>query len=47
MSCVVQYIPAVVLFSTLIGIWGEGRRVVWDAGVDDPLGRPTRIPLDV
>ena len=30
-----------------IGIWGKGRRVVWDAWVYDPLGRPTRMPLDV
>ena len=29
------------------GIWGKGRRVVWDARIDYPLVRPTRMPLDV
>ena len=25
----------------------KGKRAVWDACIDDPLGRPTRMPLDV
>ena len=29
------------------GNWVKGKRVVWDARIDDPLGIPTRIPLDV
>ena len=29
------------------GSWRKGKRVVWDARIDDPFGRPTRIPLDV
>ena len=30
-----------------IGNWGEGRRAVCDAQIDDPFGSPTRMPLDV
>ena len=29
------------------GSWGKGKRAVWDAQIDDPFGRPTRMPLDV
>ena len=29
------------------GIWGKGKRAVWDARIDDPFGRLTRIPLKV
>ena len=29
------------------GIWVKGKRAVWDAWIDDPFGRPTRILLDV
>ena len=29
------------------GSWGKGKRAVWDARIDDPFGRPTRMPLDV
>ena len=30
-----------------IGSWGNGRRVVCDAQIDDPFGSPTMMPLDV
>ena len=26
---------------------GKGKRAVWDARIDDPFGRPARMPLDV
>ena len=29
------------------GSWGKGKRAVWDARIDDPFSRPTRMPLDV
>ena len=29
------------------GIWGKGKRAVWDAQMNDPFVRPTRMPLDV
>ena len=29
------------------GSWGKGRRAVWDARIDDLLGRPTIMSLGV
>ena len=29
------------------GSWGKCKRAVWDARIDDPFGRPTRMLLDV
>ena len=30
-----------------IGNWGKGRRAVYGARIDDPVGSLTRMPLDV
>ena len=27
--------------------WGKGKRAVWDAWINDPFSRPTRIPFEV
>ena len=27
--------------------WGKGKRAVWDARIDDPFGRPKRMPFEV
>ena len=29
------------------GSWGKGERAVWDARIDDPFGRPTRMTSEV
>ena len=29
------------------GSWGKGKRAVWDARIDDPFGRPKRMPFEV
>ena len=29
------------------GSWRKGKRAAWDAQIDDPFGRPTRMPFEV
>ena len=29
------------------GIWGKGKRAVWDSRIYEQFGIPTRMPLDV